>query len=139
MPTRYTPYGNPYPDPVDPLKNGAANIQQLAETLRSAEAFSGQPCLAGSLPAANNWRVRMVFYNYSPATDQFGLLSIPLPFTQCLVAAHIMPRNFRQDIVSVALAQEYMTITNLAAYARNSAGQGVPSTNCDLSIIAWGY
>lgn len=139
MSTQYTPYGNPYPQPTDPARDGAANIQQLAETLHSPEVFSGQPCLAGSLPAAQNWRIRQIVYNYSPATDGFGLLAIPLPFNQCCLSAMIMPRNFRQNVVSVALAQEYCTITNLAAYVRNAAGQGVVSTNCDLAIIAWGY
>jgi hypothetical protein len=116
--TQYTPYGNPYPQPTDPARDGAANIQQLAETLHSPEVFSGQPCLA---------------------TDQFGLLAIPLPFNQCCLTAMIMPRNFRQNVVSVALAQEYCTITNLAGYVRDNTGQGVVSTNCDLAIIAWGY
>jgi len=134
-----TAYGYQYPQPTDPVRDGAANIGALAQQLKAPEAFSGQPCLAGSFGAAQNYRIRQLFYNYSPATDQFGLLAIPTPFSQVLVAASIIPRNFRQDVVSIALAQEYMTVTNLAAYARNAAGNGVVSTNCDLSIIVWGF
>jgi hypothetical protein len=139
MPIQYTQYGFPYPQPADPVRDGAAAIGQLAGTLKAPELFSGQPCLAGALPAGQNWRVRQVVYNYSPGTDTFGLLAIPLPFTVVCVTAVIMPRNFRQNVVTVALAQEYCTVTNLAAYPRNAAGDGVGSTNCDLAIIAWGY
>ncbi len=137
MSTQLTGYGYPYPQPTDPARDGAANIQALAGQIRAPELFSGQPCLAGSLTDSS--RVRMIVYNYSPPTDQFGLLAIPLPFNQCCLTAMIMPRNFRQNVVSVALAQEYCTITNLAGYVRDNTGQGVVSTNCDLSIIAWGY
>jgi len=139
MPTQYTGYGHPYPQPVDPVRDGAANIAQLAASLRAPEMFPGQPCLAGSLASQNYWRVRTVAYNYQPATDQYGLLAIPLPFAVCCVSAMIIPRNFRQNVVAVALAQEYCTVTNLAAYPRGSAGNGIPNTNIDLSIIAWGY
>jgi hypothetical protein len=137
--TQTTPYGFMYPQPTDPVREGAANIGNLANQLKAPELFSGQPCLAGAMSAQQQYRVRAVVYNYSPPTDQFGLLSIPLPFSTCLMAAMITPRNFRQDIVSVALAQEYMTVTNLAGYVRNAAGNAVVSTNCDLTIIAWGF
>jgi len=140
MPTHYTAYGYPYPDPVDPLKNGAADIGALANTLHTPEPFSGQPALAGSLPGGQNWRIRHLYYNYAAATDAFGLLSIPLPFTQVLCSAAIMPRNFRDpSVISIALAQEYCTVTNLAGYVRDVTGNGVSSHNCELTIMAWGY
>lgn len=140
MSTQYTAYGYPFPQPTDPARDGAANIQQLAETMHAPELFQGQPCLAGSLPGGQNWRIRMIVYNYNAATDQYGLLSIPLPFNQVCLTAHIMPRDFRDPyVISVALAQEYCTITNLAGYVRDATGQGVGSHNCPLSIAAWGY
>lgn len=139
MPTHYSPYGYPYPDPIDPLKNGAADIGALANANMAPELYPGQPCLAGTLPSQQQFKVRQVVYNYQPATDGFGLASIPLPFTQCCLTAMVMPRNFRQNVVSIALAQEYCTPSNLSIYVRNAAGQGVASTNCDLTIIAWGY
>lgn len=139
MTTQYTVYGYPYPQPTDPVREGAANIAQLSQTLKAPELFSGQPCLAGAFSAQQQYRIRQVVYNYSPPTDQFGLLSIPLPFSVVSVTAIITPRNFRQDVVTVALAQEYCTVTNLAGFVRNAAGGAVVSTNCDLAIIAWGF
>lgn len=137
MSTQLSAYGYPYPQPTDPARDGAANIQALAQQIRAPEMFSGQPCIVGSI--ADSSRVRMIVYNYQPATDQYGLLAIPLPFNQCFVTGLITPRNFRQDIMAVALAQEYCTLTNFAGFVRNSAGQGVVSTYCDLAIVAWGY
>ena len=140
MTTQFTtPYGYPYPQSTDPVRDGAANIGQLAGTLRAPEMFSGQPCLAGSIPEFQHWRIRTVVYNYAPGTDQFGLLAIPLPFTQCCVTAMILPRNFRDNIVAVSLAQEYCTVTNLAAYPRGFSGNGIASTFVSLTVIAWGY
>jgi hypothetical protein len=137
--TQYSSYGFQYPQPTDPVREGAANLGALANQIKAPELFSGQSCLAGAMSAQQQYRVRQVVYNYSPATDGFGLLAIPLPFSVCCVTAMITPRNFRQDIVSVALAQEYCTVTNLAAFPRNSLGQGITSTFCDLAIIAWGF
>jgi len=130
-------YGYPYPQPTDPARDGAANIQALAQQIRAPEMFSGQPCIVGSI--ADSSRVRMIVYNYAPATDQYGLLSIGLPFNQCLVTAIITPRNFRQNVGSVPLAQEYCTLANLAAQAINRQGTAVASSYIDLTIVAWGY
>lgn len=139
MTTQSTGYGFQYPQPTDPVREGAANLAALANQLKAPELFSGQPSLAGSYTSAQNYRIRHIVYNYNPGTDSFGLLAIPLPFTQVCVSALIMPRDFRQNVVSVALAQEYCTVTNLAGYVRNAAGQAVVSTNCSLTIHAWGF
>lgn len=140
MTTQRSAYGYQYPQPTDPVRDGAANIGALANQLKAPELFSGQPCLAGSMTSQEHYKIRQIVYNYSPGTDQFGLLAIPVPFTQCLLTAVIMPRNFRDpSVISIALAQEYCTVTNLAAYVRDVTGNGIGSHNCEVSISAWGF
>jgi len=137
--TQRTPYGYQYPQPSDDVMQGAANIGALANQLMAPELFSGQPCLAGTMQAQDNYRVRHIVYHYQPGTDQYGLLAIPLPFSVCCVTATIQPRNFREPVVSIVLAQEYCTVTNLAAYARDNTGNGIVSANISVAINAWGY
>lgn len=137
MTTQRTAYGYPYPEPTDPSAAGAANFADLAGALRAPELFSGQPCLAGVL--GDSSRVRHIVYNYAAPTDQFGLLTIPMPFAVVCVTAIIVPRNFRQDVVGIALGQEYCTVTNLCGYPRNAAGNGISSANIDVAVNAWGY
>ena len=141
MATQHTSYGYQYPEPTDDVLQGAANIAALAQQLRAPELFSGQPCLAGSMSAqgGDHYRIRHIVYNYQPATDQYGLLAIPLPFSVCCVTATIQGRNFREPLITVVIAQEYCTVTNLAAYARGVDGNGLGSVNVSLTINAWGF
>lgn len=140
MPAQKTPYGYLYPQPVDPVRDGAVNIGNLANQIKAPELYSGQPCLAGAFAAQDQYRIRMVVYNYSPATDAYGLMNIPLPFTTCCLTATIMPRDFRQQIGGVMIAQEYCTVTNLCAFVYNFTGGGAfANQNAKMCIVAWGF
>ena len=137
--TQSSVYGYHYPEPTDPAAAGAANFADLAGQLRAPELFSGQTPIAGTLNAQNQYRVRHVVYNYSAPTDQYGLMAIPLPFAVCFVTGIVTPRNFRQNVIGIALGQEYCTVTNLCAYPRDNTGNGIPYSNIDVTVSAWGY
>jgi len=84
-----TPDGYPFPDPTEPVRDGAGDIQQLALTLRpNGQAFGGQAPLVGTAPAADEfWKVRQLIYNYAIGTDGNGIARVPTSFTKCIMWA----------------------------------------------------
>jgi hypothetical protein len=138
MATQFSAYGYQYPQPSDPVREGAANIGALANQIKAPERFPGQGPLVGSFIDGNNWKLRHIVYNYAPPSDQYGLMSVPLPFTECCFSVAVMVRNFRQPVNTVVIALEYCTVQSLGLFARAVDGSGVPLTNVDLNINAWG-
>jgi len=142
MVQQFTGYGYPYPEPTDPVRDGATNIANLAQRLRpNAEAFPGQPPIAGSYAAADMPYFKTVYFNYRIATDQFGLATIPTSFSKCLLWAYCVPTDFRLDVAPPTMAMEGMTnVAQVAWYfvRRSGGGWGVASTYININAVCVG-
>ena len=141
MPTQYTGFGYPYPQPVDPVRDGAVNIQALASVLTpNAQSYPGQPCIMGNYGVNDYPNIRIIYYNYSPGTDQYGLFSMATPFTKALIYASCVGRDFRLDAANPQIAMEGMTqVSQVTWYiAKRSDGGGLGNTYVAISAIAIG-
>jgi len=141
MPTQYTGYSYPYPQPVDPVRDGAVNIQALAASIMpNAQAFPGQGPLAGSFAAADYPKIRCYYYNYRLGTDQYGLVTMSTGFTKCLLTAWCTPRDFRLDVGVPVIAEEGMTTVGQVTwyFSKRTDGQGVGNTYINVTAAVLG-
>jgi len=141
MPTQYTGYGYPYPQPVDPARDGAVNIQALAASIvPNAQGYPGQPPIMGNYTPMDFPNIKIIYYNYTPGTDQFGLFSMATPFTKALIYASCVSRDFRLDLANPVIAMEGMTQVNQVTFyaAKRSDGGGLGSTYIAITAIAIG-
>lgn len=142
MPTQKTTYGYPYPQPVDPVRDGAVAIQGLAMAIRphSYPGAANMPPLAGAFTVADLPNMMTVHINVTAATDQYGLFTVALPFSKALCWISAMVTDFRLDADNPVIAMEGMTSATQGTFfvRKPSNGQGHGNLYVPVSITAIG-
>ena len=132
------PYGYPYPPPSDPVRDGAAAIKALSDTLRPLGAMiGGQAPIVGS--SYDPTKVRIGVYNMNLATDSSGVASVGNPYPTVLLGLWVQQiYNGTQNMAHFTYAGGGVPSINVMC--RNPVnGAGMPSQYFSVNLIVIGY
>jgi len=138
--TRQNAYGYVVPLPTDPVRDGATVMANLGDALRAPEMFTGMSPWAGQIPSGGHKNIKhVVIQGWNIGTDQYGLVTIPAPFTTVLLACQIQCANFRDVARGSALNPESKGVSFIGAMIFKDGGVAASSAYVTLQVDLWGY
>ena len=139
MPLQTGPYGYPYPQPTDPVRDGAVAIKALSDKMRPNGSMAGGQLPIVGAGSYDPTQVRLNVYNMKIATDSSGVASVGNPFSTVLLGVWVNQVYDPTQLIGHFVYSGGGT-SSINILCRNpNNGNGMPSQYFSVNILMLGY